>query len=307
MHAILSALLPTFALIVVGYVLRERRFLPDSFWPGAEKLTYFITFPALLFSNTAKADLGSLPLLGIATAMLGTIAVCTALILVARPVLKVSAPTFSSLVQGAIRPNTYIGLAVAAALLGTHGLTVTALCVALVVPTVNVISVLACAHLGENDRKPGVLSLLRDVAKNPLLMACVLGSLFNVLGIGLPPIIGPFLEVLGRAALPIGLLAVGAGLDLSAARRAGFPVGVSSVGKLVLSPAIAAGLCLMLGLPDIELAAVVLYAALPCSASAYVLARLMGGDAQMMASIITVHTLLAIITMPVIAILTQVV
>ncbi|KZC98021.1 MULTISPECIES: AEC family transporter [unclassified Thalassospira] len=307
MLAILSALLPTFALIVVGYVLRERRFLPDSFWPGAEKLTYFITFPALLFSNTAKADLGSLPLLGIATAMLGTIAICTALILVARPVLKVSAPTFSSLVQGAIRPNTYIGLAVAAALLGTHGLTVTALCVALVVPTVNVISVLACAHLGENDRKPGVLSLLRDVAKNPLLMACVLGSLFNVLGIGLPPIIGPFLEVLGRAALPIGLLAVGAGLDLSAARRAGFPVGVSSVGKLVLSPAIAAGLCLMLGLPDIELAAVVLYAALPCSASAYVLARLMGGDAQMMASIITVHTLLAIITMPVIAILTQVV
>jgi len=307
MLAILSALLPTFALIVVGYVLRERRFLPDSFWPGAEKLTYFITFPALLFSNTAKADLGSLPLLGIATAMLGTIAICSVLILVARPVLKVSAPTFSSLVQGAIRPNTYIGLAVAAALLGTQGLTVTALCVALVVPTVNVISVLACAHLGENDRKPGALSLLRDVAKNPLLMACVLGSLFNVLGIGLPPIIGPFLEVLGRAALPIGLLAVGAGLDLSAARRAGFPVGVSSFGKLVLSPAIAAGLCLMLGLPDIELAAVVLYAALPCSASAYVLARLMGGDAQMMASIITVHTLLAIITMPVIAILTQVV
>lgn len=305
MLAILSALLPTFALIVVGYVLRERRFLPDSFWPGAEKLTYFITFPALLFSNTAKADLGSLPLLGIATAMLGTIVICTVLILVARPVLKVSAPTFSSLVQGAIRPNTYIGLAVAAALLGTHGLTVTALCVALVVPTVNVISVLACAHLGENDRKPGVLSLLRDVAKNPLLMACVLGSLFNVLEIGLPPIIGPFLEVLGRAALPIGLLAVGAGLDLSAARRAGFPVGVSSVGKLVLSPAIAAGLCHMLGLPDIELAAVVLYAALPCSASAYVLARLMGGDAQMMASIITVHTLLAIVTMPVIAILTQ--
>ncbi|MBC06548.1 AEC family transporter [Thalassospira sp.] len=305
MIAILSALLPTFALIVVGYVLRERKFLPDSFWPGAEKLTYFITFPALLFSNTAKADLGSLPLLGIATAMLGTIAICTVLILAVRPVLKVSAPTFSSLVQGAIRPNTYIGLAVAAALLGTHGLTVTALCVALVVPTVNVISVLACAHLGDNDRNPGVLSLLRDVAKNPLLMACVLGSLFNVLGIGLPPIVGPFLEVLGRAALPIGLLAVGAGLDLSAARRAGFPVGVSSVGKLVLSPAIAAGLCLMLGLPDIELAAVVLYAALPCSASAYVLARLMGGDAQMMASIITVHTLLAILTMPVIAILTQ--
>lgn len=75
----------------------------------------------------------------------------------------------------------------------------------------------------------------------------------------------------------------------------------------MLSPAIAAGLCLALVLPTTELAAVVLYAALPCSASAYVLARLMGGDAQMMASIITVHTLAAIATMPVIAILVQVV
>ena len=94
MIAILSALLPTFALIVRGYILRERKFLPDSFWPGAEKLTYFVTFPALLFSNTAKADLGSLPLFGIATAMLGTIAICTILILAARPALRVSGPTF---------------------------------------------------------------------------------------------------------------------------------------------------------------------------------------------------------------------
>ncbi|HBV00020.1 MULTISPECIES: AEC family transporter [Thalassospira] len=303
MIAILSALLPTFALIILGYVLRQRRFLPDTFWPGAEKLTYFVTFPALLFSNTAKADLGSLPLLGIAGAMLGTIAICTLLILAIKPVLKVSPAAFSSLVQGAIRPNTYIGLAVAAALLGTHGLTVTALCVALVVPTVNVISVLACAHWGDNDRTPGVLSLLRDVGKNPLLMACVLGSLVNVIGIGLPPVIGPFLEVLGRAALPIGLLAVGAGLDLTAARQAGIPVGISTIGKLAISPAIAAGLCIALGLPTTDMAAVVLYAALPCSASAYVLARLMGGDAPMMASIITVHTLVAIASMPIIAIL----
>ncbi|MDF9301136.1 hypothetical protein P5P81_00675 [Tritonibacter mobilis] len=59
MLAILSALLPTFALIVVGYVLRERRFLPDSFWPGAEKLTYFITFPALLFPTQPKQTLAA--------------------------------------------------------------------------------------------------------------------------------------------------------------------------------------------------------------------------------------------------------
>ncbi|MCC9622709.1 AEC family transporter [Thalassospira sp. MA62] len=305
MIAILSALLPTFVLIILGHVLRQRKFVPDTFWPSAEKLTYFITFPALLFTNTAKADLGTVPIFGIASAMLGSIVICAVLIILAKPFINVSSSTFSSLFQGAIRPNTYIGLAVAAALLGETGLTVTALCVALVVPFVNVLAVLACSHWGDNNRKPSVPNLLRDVIKNPLLMACVLGSIFNAIGIGSPPLIGPFFEVLGRASLPIGLLAVGAGLDLRAARKAGFPVGISTIGKLAISPAIAAGLCILIGLPPVELAAVTLYAALPCSASSYVLARLMGGDAQMMASIITVHTLVAILTMPVIAVLLQ--
>jgi predicted permease len=139
--------------------------------------------------------------------------------------------------------------------------------------------------------------------RNPLLMACVLGMIANASGLGLPPIAGPFLEVLGRAALPVGLLAVGAGIDLQAAHRAGGPVAASTFGKLVLSPAIAIGLSLLLNMPSLDMAALALYAGLPCSASAYVLARLMGGDAKMMASIITVQTLVAIATMPILAIL----
>ncbi len=303
MLAILSALIPTFGLILAGFTLRQSRFLPDAFWPGAEKLTYFITFPALLFSNTAKADLGSLPVTSIAIVILGTVFIKSALIILTKPAMRVSDAAFSSIFQGAIRPNTYIGLAVAAALLGDRGLTVTALCVALIVPTVNVLSVMACSYWGDNNRQTSLLSILRDVCRNPLLMACVMGIIANISNIGLPPILGPFLEVLGRAALPIGLLAVGAGIDLQAARRAGGPVAASTLGKLVLSPAIAIGLAMLLAMPSLDMAALALYAGLPCSASAYVLARLMGGDAKMMASIITVQTLVAIGTMPVLAIL----
>ncbi|WP_339774319.1 AEC family transporter [uncultured Thalassospira sp.] len=303
MLAILSALIPTFGLILVGFALRHWRFLPDAFWPGAEKLTYFITFPALLFANTAKADLGSLPVTGIAIVILGTAFAKAALTIMAKPALRVSDAAFTSVFQGAIRPNTYIGLAIAAALLGERGLTVTALCIALIVPTVNILSVLACSHWGDNNRKAGLIPVLRDVMCNPLLMACVLGMIANASGLGLPPIAGPFLEVLGRAALPVGLLAVGAGIDLQAAHRAGGPVAASTLGKLVLSPAIAIGLSLLLNMPSLDMAALALYAGLPCSASAYVLARLMGGDAKMMASIITVQTLVAIATMPILAIL----
>ena len=143
----------------------------------------------------------------------------------------------------------------------------------------------------------------KGILTNPLILACLLGLAMNLSGIGLPPVVGPLLESLGKAALPIGLLAVGAGLALDSLRGAGRPLVVSSVLKLVVLPLVAllglGGLALAgVGLDEASRGVVILYTALPCSASAYVLARQMGGDAPLMATIITTQTLAAMATLP---------
>lgn len=303
MLEIALSLTPIFLLILLGHAMKRGRFVPDTFWPPAEKLTYFVTFPALLVANLASADLAGLPWPSIALSLGGTTLIVAGLALALRRWVGGTAAAFTSTFQGAIRPNTYIGLAGAAALFGDHGVTLTAVCIAIVVPLVNVLAVACLSVFVPAHGRASIKATLSGIVRNPLILACVIGILLNVAGIGLPPVAGPLLKILGAAALPVGLLAVGAGLALDALRGAGRPLVTACVLKLGVMPLIAVAILVglrMIGM-DVNAAAfgvALLYAALPCSASSYVLARQMGGDAPLMANIITLQTLLAAGTIP---------
>lgn len=298
------ALLPIFLLIVLGFWMKRSAFVPDTFWAPAEKTTYFITFPALLVFSTANAPLDGVAWGPLALTSMGAVLAVFLVATLARRMIGGTPATFTSIIQGSIRPNTYVGLAAAAALYGDAGVALTALCVAGVVPLVNVLAVATLVRHTSGGEDPagrsstGPMATAKGIVSNPLILACVLGMTVNVSGIGLPPVVSPLLEILGRAALPVGLLAVGAGLALETLRSSGRPVMTASVFKLLLVPLAAGGLAWALGLTGMTAVVAVLYAALPCSASSYVLARRMGGDAPCMASIITFQTLAAAATLP---------
>ncbi|MGE5545784.1 MAG: AEC family transporter [Solirubrobacterales bacterium] len=306
MSTIVAALAPIFLLILLGWGVRATAFVPDAFWAPAEKLTYFVLFPALLVANLAEARLEGLPVAGMAAAQAGGIlAMALAVALLRNPAgRRLDGASYSSLFQGAIRPNTYVGLAAAAGLWGAQGVTLTAICVALVVPLVNVLSVIALARwAAPAGSPPGWRPTMLALAKNPLIAACVVGIALNALGIGLPPIVGPFLKILASASLPLGLLAVGAGLDLRGLQGGHGAVAAAAAlcAKHALLPAVAGLAALGLGVDGLPLAVCVLYAGLPVAPNSYVLARQLGGDARLMAAIITVSTLVAAVTLPVLA------
>jgi hypothetical protein len=139
--------------------------------------------------------------------------------------------------------------------------------------------------------------VVRGLLTNPLIEGCLTGIGLNLSGIGLPWGSAAVLDILARAALPLGLLAVGAGLRLEGLARPGLLVTASSL-KLLALPALAALLCAMVQPGRIETAVLITFAALPGASSAYILARQMGGDASLIAAIITVETALALVTLP---------
>lgn len=296
---VLGALAPVFAVILLGWACKQRKLVADVFWPWAERLTFYVFFPALLVSNVATAELAGLDLAPMLAATVGGIAVVVALSFVLRRALALGGPAFTSLLQSSVRPNVYVALAAAAALFGDAGLTLVSLCIAVAVPLVNVISVIVLVRYAS----PGGASLgwrrtAAPVVRNPLIIACVIGIVLNLAGIRLPPLIGPTLEILGRASLPLALLAVGAGIDFTALRGAGPAVAVASVLKLVVLPTLTWGLAILFGAAPPTAAIAVLYAAVPVSATAYVMARQMDGDAPIMAGAITATTLAAMLTLP---------
>ena len=297
MLPIFLALAPVFLLIFLGHALRRWNLLEAAFWSGAERLTYFLLFPALLVETLANAEVAARTAAPMAGAMIAGVLAVTLLALAARKAVPVDGAGFTSVYQGAVRPNTYVGLAVAAGAYGRPGVSLAAICVAATVPVVNLLSVaILSRYAGASAAKARAVAVA--VATNPLILACVLGGLLNLTEIGLPPVVEPLLKALGSASLPLGLMAVGAGLDLGPARRAGVPVAAAALAKMLLLPALTAAALWAARIGEPAYGVALLYAALPCSASAYVLARQMGGDAGLMASIITFQTLIAILTMP---------
>jgi len=165
------------------------------------------------------------------------------------------------------------------------------------VPMSNALCVYALARFS-GVHPPGIRAVLLMMARNPLIIACFAGFLLNYTGIGLPPVVGPVIEILAQAALPIGILCVGAGLDLSVLRTAGRRVTEASLLRLLGMPLLMFGLCLLFGVSGLTAKVVILMGALPTASSSFILARQMGGDVALMAGIITLSTLAAMVTMP---------
>jgi predicted permease len=216
--------------------------------------------------------------------------------------LKTDGPGFSSVYQGTIRFNTYIGVAMSAALFGEAGLTAAAIVIAPLIPLVNVLSVSVLAKRSGDTGSHTVRPLLA-IVRNPLILACVTGIALDLFNGGLPPGTATVVDILSRPALPLGLLAVGAGLHLHAAIGRPRLLFTTSGLKLVIMPALAFAAGWLNGLDPETLRALVLFAALPSATSAYILARQMGGDEKLMAALITVQHGLAMLTLPVVVIL----
>jgi malonate transporter and related proteins len=302
MLPVFSSLMPVFLAIVAGYLLR-RTIMPDeAHWIGLERLTYYVLFPALIIETLARADLTSVPALGVGGALFLAILAMTALLIGIQPLLErrgISGPTFTSIYQGATRWNTMVALGVAGSLYGGLGITLTSVAMVAMIPVLNVLSVYVLArHAGQVS--PSVSSVVRALLANPLIWSCVIGGTLYLLHPPLPQALYGFAAMLGRASVALGLLLVGSGLDLRALGRPHPATVLTTVLKLAVMPAFAIALGKLFGLSGADLAVVTACAAVPSASNAYVLARQMGGDAPILAQILTVQTIAAVATMPVV-------
>ncbi|MBF0287436.1 MAG: AEC family transporter [SAR324 cluster bacterium] len=301
---ILHALIPIFVIILFGYGLKASGFPGDDFWEPAKRITYYILFPSLLFHNLSTAQLGDYPLFQMSMAVGGAILILTALVLFLKEKIGADNPSFTSIIQGSIRMNTYLGISAAASLFGQEGITLAALNLAIIIPLVNVVCVAVLTHYTE-DQSPkspvqSILQTSRSLLTNPLILACSAGILFNALDMSLPVSLHEIFKILGRASLPLGLLAVGSGLNFSSMHSTKRLVLLTSSFKLLCLPAITTMTCLLLGIEGKTLAVAILFSALPASPSSYILAHQMGGNQQLMASILTVEIALSALSLSVI-------
>ena len=295
----LSAIAATLAIVALGYVLKQLDFLPVATWQALSPLCYWVLFPGLLFNLMSQADLGAVTLVPFAATIIGGSIVITGFAIIAGRAIAMPGPSLSSLMQGALRHNGFLVLSVLQGAFGVAALQLGAIAIAILVPISNIVSVIAILVLsrpaGERNMKRAILS---EIARNPLLGSMLIGVAVNLLDIPVPVFLAQAAVFLGDAALPLLLMSIGASLRFAAIRSNAAPLALAVAAKIIVFPMTLVLIGVMVGLGPLALAVLAAVGAAPTASSTYTLATELGGDAQLMAEIVSLQTLASAMSLP---------
>jgi malonate transporter and related proteins len=299
MFHIFFCIIPIFLIIAIGYVIKNNFIdLPD-FWRGSEKITYYLLFPALLINALVTANMQQDLHVIILPLILATLVLGFTLILFQKK-LKIEKKSFTSYFQGSVRYNSYVFIGVASTLYGVKALPIVAIVIAYMIILTNVFSVIVMSLYLTND-KPNLWTIFKNILKNPLVVSCLIGVVWNKTGMVYPSLIQTLLALLGGAALPLSLLCVGAGLKFGNLAKNIQPIMLTNTAKLVALPILSFIFMSFFSVPNGLIKDIaILYTAVPCAGNAYILAHQMGGDHETMAGIISTTTLFSMLSMPII-------
>ena len=296
----LNAITPIFLIIATGYLLFRFRVVNESVWSAIEHICFYLLLPALIIRTLSRANLLGVPVVDFMTVLVVAILGMSGLMIVTQALFRKrfpqSGPSFSSLYQGATRFHGFVAIAVIGPLYGDQGITLAALALAIMVPLLNVTSVIVLSIYGHSDVKPAASAVIRKILTNPLIIACFIGMLFNWLGVA--DILFATIDIIGAGGLGLALLAVGAGMKLGHAAQYKLLLTVGVLIRLIGMPAIIIGMSWLVGLEGLARTVAIIAGAVPTAASSYVMARKMGGNAELMSSIVTFQVIVAFFTLP---------
>lgn len=299
MSAMISTILSVLLLVVVGHLIKMRAFVPVSFWDSLSKICYWILFPGLLFNLTSTASLSAAFILPFSLTLL--IAATSMVIygFLAGRLIGANGPATSSLVQAGLRHNGFLMLAFVQGAFGVAALEIGAIAVAVLVPISNIFAVIIIFLLREGNQDAHLgRAIMAELARNPLMGAIILGGIVNFLSIPVPDFISGAANILGSAALPMLLLCVGASIRISALRAHSAALVLAVLAKLLVLPVVMMLVGSTFGLDKDVLLVLAVLAVAPTATSSFTLAQELGGDAPLMAEIITVQTLVAAVGIP---------
>lgn len=298
MLSVLQATLPVFATIVLGFGLRKTGFIAADKWGAVEDLCFYVLFPAILAKTMIEADLSGIEAGAFTLTLLVTAATVGGTVLALWPLLRRILGTkpsqFSSIYQTVTRWHGFIALAIVLNLYGPNGAALIAIVFAILVPILQISNIMVLAAF--SDKKADLRGVVLTIVKNPLIWGIGMGLLLN--GVAIWPPIMSTLDLLGRSALGMSLLALGAGLSLKAALHPSKEMLIGIIGKLLFTPLVMMSAAYAYGVTGLERDVLLIASAVPTAMNGYVLARKMGGDAELYATISTVQTVVSFITIP---------
>lgn len=290
------AIVPLFLIIAVGYLVKRLGWIGQEDVRRFNKVTFYTFMPVMLFYNIYTSDFSQAVRLPYVLFVVGVALGMVLLSFVITVLAEKTPQRRGVMIQAAFRSNfVLLGLPIAMELLPGGNFGVTALMIAIVVPVFNMMSVVVLEYF--RGGRPKVGEVLLAVAKNPLIIASLLGLLAQALHIALPEVLVSFAGKMNSAATPLILLLLGASFqlrDLSGYKKElAICVGL----RLVVFPGLILTAAMLLGIRDIEFVTLLAMCAAPTAVNSFNMAQQLGGDSQLAGSAVVVSTVLSFFTL----------
>jgi predicted permease len=295
---IVNIVLPVFLVIGVGYALARKGFIDSDLNAALAKLVFYVAAPALLFRSTAITPLYKAVQVEVLLVAAAVTVVFAFGIYIATS--RMAPARRGVLTQGTHRSNiVFVGLPVIMNAYGDSVLGPAAVLIGFMVVIYNLLAVLVLT-LPHRDRNANASLVwgktLLEMVKNPLILGSGAGILYSSLGIGLPVVFDRSFELIGRIAMPVALLTVGADLDLKKLKAEIGPASFAALVKLIVYPGVVYIGLRSLGVEGMALQFPVLIMAAPTAVVSYIMALEMKGDGRLAAAIVIATTLGSMLT-----------
>jgi malate permease and related proteins len=296
--AVVTTIIPIFAVILLGAVARQRGMAPRAFLAPANQLVYYLAIPAMIFRSIARASFHTQFDHRVLFITLACVLVGFILAWVAAAATGMARKRRGSFVQSAFHGNLgYIGLAVAFYFLGDEGLVRASIIAGFVMILQNFLAVVALqVHSGSADAGMDLMKIAGRIVGNPVILSAVAGIGFSLAGATLPLVVDRSLRIVSGLALPLALLLIGASLSFTVVRRQGLSVVAVSALKLLLMPGLGLVLFRLSGAIAEDFLPGLILLASPVATLTYVMAGEMDGDQEFAVAAVSASTMLSALT-----------
>lgn len=290
-----NAVLPVMLCIMLGYFLARIGMIKEELRKGLNSLCFKVFLPFYLFDSVYDTDVSTAFNPGLMLFCCLAMIAWFAALMIMIPRIEPENPRRGVLIQAMFRSNfALFGLPMAETLCGKENMGPTNLLIGVCVPLVNVLAVITLETF--RGGKPSVKKMLLGIAKNPLIIASLLGLAFNLLNIPLYTDLRKTIINLGKVATPLSMVALGASFTFASTKvyRRQLALGVS--GKLIISPLLMVTLGALLGFRAETLVPVLIFFGAPTAVSSFPMAQQMDGDGELAASLVVFTSALSIVT-----------
>ena len=288
----LSAVLPVFIMLVIGYIAKLGHVIKEEHVAPFNKVVFNVFFGFMCFNNIYRSDLNS-------AIRPKTILFCTIAILVTYALSLVYAilcvkreDQKGVVTQGLFRSNfNVVGLPIIAGLAGTSATSSAAIIGGLTVVLFNALAVITLTIF--NGKKLNFGKLLLSIITNPLIIGSVLGLIFLIFQIKLPAVLEGVVGSMAAVTSPLMLVLLGAFFKFGNVKKHLPQLTATILGRLIILPLLVVIPAILLGFRGDDFVTILITFATPAAVASFTMVQQMGGDAELAGDIVVFTSILS--------------